>query len=176
MAAPDSLQPEAFGDHLRLVGATALSASAFALLGAIQLELAVDEFGNTLQHPGVGTVSFLLSRILTLAIPTAIAFLYVMRRPRPQASGRRTTTLVGVYASFVLLSIRPIELFLGVSTPSPGLAASLAANALTILGGIVALSGLASLRAASASRRRPGVCAPAAPTGSCATRYTRARS
>jgi protein-S-isoprenylcysteine O-methyltransferase Ste14 len=123
-----------------------VSAGAFAVLAAVQEDLVATQLGDTLRRPSLQTVTFLASRVLTLALPAVVALLYVLRREEPEARGGRLTAVVSVYASFVLLAVRPLELLFDVPVGSPDFGTAIAANVLTAVGAAIALVGLGSLR------------------------------
>ncbi|MDQ6748040.1 MAG: isoprenylcysteine carboxylmethyltransferase family protein, partial [Candidatus Dormibacteraeota bacterium] len=116
-------------------------------LAALQLQLFRLEVPAALaRFPDFAGLSFFLNRLLSIGFAAMIALVYVIRRPARE--GRRDPIAVGIamYASFVLLALRPLVLWLGVESatlPTWSLGAS---NVLVACGAAFSIYALLYLR------------------------------
>jgi protein-S-isoprenylcysteine O-methyltransferase Ste14 len=125
-----------------------LPAIAFLFLATIQVELLLPELQIANNNASsIGAITLIINRLLFLAFVIGVALIYIIRKP--PALGRRgpITFVVSMYASFVLLALRPVADLIHapvVFNSSP--AAILVSNALLITGFALAAYSLAYLR------------------------------
>jgi protein-S-isoprenylcysteine O-methyltransferase Ste14 len=120
----------------------------FLFLATIQVELLIPELQVAYNDASsIGAVTRIINRLLLLAFVSGVALIYVIRKP--PALGRRgpITFVVSMYASFILLAMRPVADLVHapvvfISSPT----AVLISNALLITGFALAAYSLAYLR------------------------------
>jgi protein-S-isoprenylcysteine O-methyltransferase Ste14 len=144
---PDSARPD-LGGLAFVVFGRVIPGIVFVFLAAVQVQLLVPELRVAYNDASnVGAITLIANRLLFVAFVTGVALIYVIRKP--PALGRRgpATFAVSMYASFVLLALRPladlIHAPLGFNS-SP--TAILLSNLLLICGFALAAYSLAYLR------------------------------
>lgn len=94
-----------------------LPAALFAFLAVLQLQLFRAEAPGAIAHfPEVASISFFMNRVLTIGFASLVALVYVVRKPPRRGRHDPVAVVVSMYASFVLLSLRPLLVFLSVKT------------------------------------------------------------
>jgi protein-S-isoprenylcysteine O-methyltransferase Ste14 len=94
-----------------------LPAALFAFLAVLQLQLfRVEAPAAISKFPEIASISFFLNRLLSIGFASAVALVYVVRRPPLRGRHDILAVVVAMYASFVLLGLRPFLLFLSVET------------------------------------------------------------
>jgi protein-S-isoprenylcysteine O-methyltransferase Ste14 len=120
----------------------------FLVLATVQLEILVPELKAAYHHlSDMGVISLAVNRLLFLLFVAGVAVIYVIRKPA--ALGRRepTTFAVSMYASFVLLALRPVSDLLQVRAISDSNTSTLVvSDVLLICGVALAAYSLAYLR------------------------------
>jgi protein-S-isoprenylcysteine O-methyltransferase Ste14 len=96
-----------------------LPATLFAFLAVLQLQLFRLEAPLALaRFPEVGSISFFFNRVMSIAFASGIALVYVVRRPPRQGRRDLPAVVVSMYASFVLLALRPAVKWTGITVAS----------------------------------------------------------
>ena len=89
----------------------------FCFFVAIQLKLFQGELGGVFStEPTLGRVGFLLNRVMSLGFASGVALIYVTRRPPKHSLHDPISVIVSMYASFVLLALRPVAAWFGIAT------------------------------------------------------------
>jgi protein-S-isoprenylcysteine O-methyltransferase Ste14 len=131
-----------------LIFGRVLPAIVFLFLATIQVELLVPELQVAYADASsIGAVTLIINRLLFLAFVSGVALIYIIRKP--SALGRRApiTFVVSMYASFILLALRPVaDLVHATVVFNSSPAAIILSNALLITGFALAAYSLAYLR------------------------------
>ena len=84
------------------------------LLLGVQLLLLRTELSKPWSNlPDLGAAAFILNRVISLAFIAGLALIYIVRRPPTLRRHDPVAFLVSMYASFVLLSYRPVAKMIG---------------------------------------------------------------
>ena len=124
-----------------------IPAAVFAFLAVVQLQLFRVEAPAALSHfPEVASVSFFMNRLLSIGFASGVALVYIVRRPPLQGRHDLVAVVVSMYASFVLLALRPLLLFLAVETEHLPDWTLIVSNALVAVGAGFSIYALLYLR------------------------------
>lgn len=124
-----------------------LPAALFAFLAVLQLQLfRLEAPAAIARFPEVASVSFFFNRVMSIAFASGIALVYVVRRPPRQGRHDPVAVVVSLYASFVLLALRPLLLFLAVETERLPDWTLIVSNALVATGAAFSIYALLYLR------------------------------
>ena len=92
-----------------------LPSALFAFLAVLQLDLFRLEIPAAIAHfPELASISFFFNRLLSIGFASAIAVVYIIRRPPLRGRHDIGAVLVSIYASFVLLALRPVLEFMAI--------------------------------------------------------------
>jgi len=92
-----------------LIFGRVIPGAVFAFLATVQVQALAPELKVAYNDASnIGAITLIINRLLFLAFVSAVALIYVFRKP--PALGRREpiTFAVSMYASFVLLALRPV--------------------------------------------------------------------
>lgn len=119
----------------------------FAFLAVLQLDLFRNEVPAALAHfPEAASISFFFNRALSIGFASAIAIVYIIRRPPLRGRHDVAAVAVAMYASFILLGLRPLLEFMAVEMARfPGWSVILA-NVLIAIGAAFSIYSLLYLR------------------------------
>ena len=124
-----------------------LPSALFAFLAVLQLELFRIEAPAAIAHfPELTSISFFFNRLLTIGFASTIAIVYVIRRPPLRGRHDIGAVAVAMYASFVLLALRPLLQFTAIDLAHLPAWSLVLANLLIALGAAFSIYSLLYLR------------------------------
>ncbi len=119
----------------------------FVLLLVLQVELLAPDLRTELDRfPDIESGLVAVNDVLQVAFVGGIALIYLVRKPSTVQRHQPTAVLVAFYASFILLTIRPLQNALGISVGRPGRVLLLASLVLVLAGLAFTIYALAYLR------------------------------
>ena len=119
----------------------------FAVLALLQLDLFRLEAPAAFTHfPEIASISFFFNRLLSIGFASGIALVYIVRRPPLRGRHDVGAVFVAMYASFVLLALRPVIEFMAIElAPFPAWSVILANVMIAVGAGMAyAIDGLAT--------------------------------
>ena len=124
-----------------------LPSALFAFLAILQLELFRAEVPAALAHfPDLTSISFFFNRLLSIGFASAIAIVYVIRRPPLRGRHDIGAVVVAMYASFVLLALRPLLQLMAIELAHLPVWSLVMANVLVAAGAAFSIYSLLYLR------------------------------
>jgi protein-S-isoprenylcysteine O-methyltransferase Ste14 len=136
------------GRHLLYtVAGRILPAVVFVSLTAVQVQLLAGDVGVAAQRDN-GLVLWLLmvNRLLCVAFSAGIALIYVLRKPPLRGLHDPVALLVSMYGSFILLGLRPLATWLGISGGGLSEPELIGAGLLVVVGSGIGIYALTYLR------------------------------
>jgi protein-S-isoprenylcysteine O-methyltransferase Ste14 len=119
----------------------------FVLLLVLQVELLAPDLRTALDRfPDIESWLVAVNDVLQIAFVGGIALIYLVRKPPTVRRHQPVAVLVAFYASFILLTIRPLQNALGISVGRPGRVLLLASLVLVLAGLAFTIYALAYLR------------------------------
>ena len=119
----------------------------FVLLLVLQVELLAPDLRTALDRfPDIESGLVAVNDVLQVAFVGGIALIYLVRKPPTVRRHQPAAVLVAFYASFILLTIRPLQNALGISVGRPGRVLLLASLVLVLAGLAFTVYALAYLR------------------------------
>ncbi|MEA2682798.1 MAG: hypothetical protein QOK05_1126 [Chloroflexota bacterium] len=124
-----------------------LPSALFAFLAVIQVDLFRIEAGGALaQFPQLASISFFFNRLLSIGFAAAIAVVYIIRRPPLRGRHDIGAVVVAMYASFVLLALRPALEYMAIELEQWPAWSVIVANLLIAVGAAFSIYSLLYLR------------------------------
>lgn len=96
--------------------------------------------------PKVASISFFFNRLFSIAFASGIAIVYIVRRPPLRGRHDVAAVVVAMYASFVLLGLRPLLQFMSVGLAAFPAWSVIVANVLIAVGAGFSIYSLLYLR------------------------------
>ena len=124
-----------------------LPSALFAFLAILQLDLFRLEVPAALAHfPELASISFFFNRLLSIGFASGIAIVYIVRRPPLRGRHDVGAVIVAMYASFVLLALRPVLEFMAIELEHFPAWSVILANVLIAVGAAFSIYSLLYLR------------------------------
>jgi protein-S-isoprenylcysteine O-methyltransferase Ste14 len=124
-----------------------LPSALFAFLAILQLDLFRLEVPAALAHfPELASISFFFNRLLSIGFASGIAIVYIVRRPPLRGRHDVGAVVVSMYASFVLLALRPLLEFMAIELEQFPAWSVIVANLLIAVGAAFSIYSLLYLR------------------------------
>ena len=124
-----------------------LPSALFAFLAILQLELFRAEVPAAMvQFPELTSISFFFNRLLSIGFASAIAIVYIIRRPPLRGRHDIGAVVVAMYASFVLLALRPLLQLMAIELARFPVWSLVVANVLVAAGAAFSIYSLLYLR------------------------------
>jgi protein-S-isoprenylcysteine O-methyltransferase Ste14 len=119
----------------------------FSLLLVLQAQALAPDISRAWQlFPDFLSTLNALNAVLQVAFVAGVALIYLMRKPPEGRRHEPLAVLIAFYASFVLLTVGPLQRTLGISSPKPPTAVLLLSSALVLAGLAITVYSLAYLR------------------------------
>jgi protein-S-isoprenylcysteine O-methyltransferase Ste14 len=130
-----------------LIFGKVLPSALFAFLAVLQVSLFRGEASAAIAHfPELGSMSFFFNRLLSIGFASAIAIVYVVRRAPLRGRHDIGAVAVAMYASFVLLALRPLLQLMAIELARFPAWSLVLANVLVALGAGFSIYSLLYLR------------------------------
>ena len=124
-----------------------LPSALFAVLAVLQFDLFRQEAPAAFaEFPRVASISFFFNRLFSITFASAIAIVYIVRRPPLRGRHDFGAVVVAMYASFVLLALRPLLEFMAIRLAQFPAWSVIVANVLIALGAGFSIYSLLYLR------------------------------
>jgi protein-S-isoprenylcysteine O-methyltransferase Ste14 len=124
-----------------------LPSALFAVLALLQLDLFRLEAPSAFSHfPEIASISFFFNRLLSIGFASGIALVYIVRRPPLRGRHDIGAVFVAMYASFVLLALRPVIEFMAIEVEHFPAWSVILANVLIAVGAGFSIYSLLYLR------------------------------